>query len=83
MSGWLTGAPTMTQRLKVAKTKEMIIYFMKNKTTVTPLAIREQHVELVVSFKFMGTTITNTLKCRNHRKESATAHVLSPLAEEV
>ena len=32
MSGWLTGVPTMTQRLKVAKTKEMIIDFRKNKT---------------------------------------------------
>ena len=27
-----------------------------------PLAIREQQVELVDSFKFLGTTITNTLK---------------------
>ena len=67
----------------MAKTKEMIMHLRKNKTAVTPLAIREQHVELVVSFKFMGTAITNTLKCRNHRKESATAHVLSPPAEEV
>ena len=29
---------------------------------MTPLAIREQQVELVESFKFLGTTITNTLK---------------------
>ena len=34
----------------------------KNKTAMTPLAIREQQVELVDSFRFLGTTITNTLK---------------------
>ena len=42
--------------LNVAKTKEMIIDFRKNKT-----GIGEQ-VELVDSFKFLGTTIANTLK---------------------
>ena len=47
--------------LNVAKTKEMIIDFRKNKTAMTPLAIREQ-VELVDSFKFLGTTIANALK---------------------
>ena len=49
-------------QLNVVKTKEMIIDFRKNKTAMTPLAIREQQVELVDSFKFLGTTITNTLK---------------------
>ena len=49
--------------LNVAKTKpEMIIDFRKNKTAMTPLAIREQQFELVDSFKFLGTTIANTLK---------------------
>jgi len=48
--------------LNVAKTKEMIIDFRKNKTAMTPLANREQQVELVDSFKFLGTTIANTLK---------------------
>ena len=47
--------------LNVAKTKEMIIDFRKNKTAMPPLAIGEQ-VELVDSFKFLGTTIANTLK---------------------
>ena len=32
------------------------------KTAMTPLSIREQQVELVDSFKFLGTTIPNTLK---------------------
>ena len=48
--------------MNVAKTKEIIIDFRKNKTAMTPLAITEQQVELVDSFKFLGTTITNTLK---------------------
>ena len=47
--------------LNVAKTKEMIIDFRKNKTAMPPLPIGEQ-VELVDSFKFLGTTIANTLK---------------------
>ena len=48
--------------LNVAKTKpEMIIDFRKNKAALTPLAIREQQFELVDSFKFLGTTIANTL----------------------
>ena len=53
--------------LNVAKTKEVIIDFRKNKTAMTPLAIIiiidiEQQVELVDSFKFLCTTIANTLK---------------------
>ena len=47
--------------LNVAKTKEMIIAFRKNKTAMPPLATGEQF-ELVDSFKFLGTTIANTLK---------------------
>ena len=47
--------------LKVAKTKEMIIDFRKNKTAMTPLAIREQQVVLVESLKFLGTTMANIL----------------------
>ena len=58
LSGWLIGAPT---ELNVAKTKEMIRDFRKNKTAMTPLAIREQQVELVDSLKFLGTTIANIL----------------------
>ena len=46
--------------LNVAKTKETIIDFRKNKTAMTPLAIREQ-VVLVESLKFLGTTIANIL----------------------
>ena len=48
--------------LNVAKTKEMIIDFRKIKTAMPPLAIGEQQVELVGSFKYLGTTIANTLK---------------------
>ena len=51
--------------LNVAKTKEMMIDFRRNKTAMTPLTIREQQVELVDSFRFLGTTIANTLKRDN------------------
>ena len=44
----------------MAKTKEMIIDFRKNKTAMPPFG--EQQAELVDSFKFLGTTIANTLK---------------------
>ena len=47
--------------LNVAKTKETIIDFRKNKTAMTPLAIREQQAVLVESLKFLGTTIANIL----------------------
>ena len=48
--------------LNVAKTKEMIVDFRKNKTAMTPLTNSEQQLELVDSFKFLGTTIANTIK---------------------
>ena len=48
--------------LIVAKTKEMIRDFRKDKMAVTPLAIKGQQVEIVDSFKFLDTTIANTLK---------------------
>ena len=48
--------------LILAKAKEMIIHFRKDKMAATPLAIKGQQVEIVDSFKFSGTTIANTLK---------------------
>ena len=48
--------------LNAAKSKEIIIDFRKNKTAITPLIISKQQAKLVDSFKFLGTTIANTLK---------------------
>ena len=48
--------------LNVAKTKEMIIDFRKDKMSVAPLAIKGQQVGIVDSFKFLGTTIADTFK---------------------
>ena len=48
--------------LIVAKTKEMIRDFRKDKMAVTPLSITGQQVEIVDLFKFLGTTNANTLK---------------------
>ena len=71
--------------LNVAKTKEMIIDFRKNKTAMPPFG--EQQAELVDSFKFLGTTIANTLK-RDTNAETITKKAqqcmfFSPPAEEV
>ena len=46
----------------MAKTKEMIRDFRKDKMAVTPLSITGQQVEIVDSFQFSGTTIANTLQ---------------------
>ena len=64
--------------LNVAKTKEMIIDFRKDKTAVTPLAIKGQYVKIVNPFKSLGTTVANTLKL-----ESPTTHVLSEPTKKV
>ena len=65
--------------LIVAKTKEMIVDLRKDKKAVTPLAIKGQ-VEIVDSFKFLGTTIANTLKwdinAESIAKKGPTAQVL-------
>ena len=44
------------------KTKEMIIDFRINKSTIEPLIIKGQEVETVETFKFLGSTISNNLK---------------------
>lgn len=48
--------------LNVNKTKELIIDFRKNRPVLSPLIIDGQAVERVSSFKFLGTTICQSLK---------------------
>ncbi|KAF7652062.1 hypothetical protein LDENG_00101850 [Lucifuga dentata] len=48
--------------LNVSKKREMIIDFRKGPIDIEPLAINGQEVEQVVSFKFLGTTISSSLK---------------------
>ena len=52
--------------LNVSKTKEIIVDYRVNKTTVQPLQIDNQDVEQVQSFKFLGSTISNDLTWSNH-----------------
>ena len=47
--------------LNVNKTKEMIIDFRRNKTTIEPITIKNIDVEQVSSFKFLGTHVCNDL----------------------
>ena len=48
--------------LNISKTKEIIVDFRKNKADLQPLVINDQAVEIVESFKFLGTTISSSLK---------------------
>ena len=47
--------------LNVQKTKELVVDFRKNKSPVVPLMIGGQEVEMVDTFKFLGTTISSSL----------------------
>ena len=47
--------------LNVSKTKEMIIDFRKKKSYVVPLAIKNENVEIVSEYKYLGNIIDNHL----------------------
>ena len=47
--------------LNVNKTKEMVIDFRLNKTAIQPITINGNVVEIVTSFRFLGTVICNNL----------------------
>ncbi len=49
-------------KLNVLKTKEMVFYFQRRKNSVSPLTIKGQDIDNVQCFKFLGTTISATLK---------------------
>ena len=48
--------------LNPSKTKEMIIDYRKKKEPITPIFINNECIEIVNSFKFLGTTISSDLK---------------------
>ena len=47
--------------LNVSKTKEMIIDFRKNTQQTQPIIIKEQEIEQVKTYKYLGITLNNTL----------------------
>ena len=47
--------------LNISKTKEMVVDFRKNSSPLSPLSINGEVVERVTSFKFLGTTIHESL----------------------
>ena len=70
--------------LNVEKTKEVVIDMRKNKSTHEPLMINNQEVELIDSFKFLGTTISSSLSWEEHcaithRKAQQRLHFLRQL----
>ena len=71
--------------LNVLKTREMVIDFRRKKTPTTPLVIKGQTVEMVDSFRFLGTIINKNLKWEdnniNCQESPATSVLLSPTEE--
>ena len=47
--------------LNSSKTKELIVDFRKKPTPILPITINNEPIELVDSFKFLGTRISNDL----------------------
>ena len=45
--------------LNVNKTKEIIVYFRRKKSSPSPLVIDGRTVEIIQHFKFLGSTILN------------------------
>ena len=47
--------------LNTSKTKEMIVDFRRNPTPINPLVINGQNIEIVDTFKFLGSLISSNL----------------------
>ena len=58
--------------LNVSKTKEMIIDFRRAKSSIAPLIIKDQEVDIVDTFKFLGSIISHDL-----RWEANTSDIIS------
>ena len=52
--------------LNVAKTKELVIDYRKKKSSVNPIKIQDQEVEIVDTFKYLGVVIDNKLNWAPH-----------------
>ena len=47
--------------LNVSKTKEMLVDFRKIKSVISPLSIKDENVEIVSNYKYLGNIIDNQL----------------------
>ena len=54
--------------LNVDKTKEMIFYFRQTRTEVLPIEIKDQNVQIVHHYKYLGMTIDDKLNWHEHIK---------------
>ena len=60
--------------VKVLKTKEMAVNFKRKKTSLVPLRVNELDVQMVESFNFLASTISNTLRWEDNTKASLKVH---------
>ena len=72
--------------LNVKKTKEMVFDFRKKKDPILPLVLKNEEVEIVQSYKYLGVTIDDKLDWHSHaslvhRKLSQRLYFLRKLRE--
>ena len=48
-------------QLNAIKMKEMVVDFRRNKTLVAPVVVNGETIDMVDSFKFLGTTMSSSL----------------------
>jgi hypothetical protein len=74
--------------LNVSKTKELVADFRSKKTPIQPLVINDQEVEIVESFRFLGSIISCSLKWEDNvtairKKAQQRLYFLRQLLEKV
>ena len=52
--------------LNVSKTKEVIFYFRNKRPIPTPISIKNENVEIVAKYKYLGVTISEDLSWTEH-----------------
>ena len=68
ISDFVSWCNSHSLQLNVSKTKEMIIDFRKNNSTHNKIFIKDQEVETVENYKYLGININNKLDWHTHAK---------------